>query len=358
MRKIKKPILNAEKLEKVVIKKLKSYGLNDKSVPDLVGMFLGKVQIIEFYLKKILIDEYYYDESIIDNFTFGKVLTELRKTDFRKDFLKKLDDLRKSRNYVAHSLLTDYVITQKLFGDQSYSDRKFSKYLVDSLFLAEEVTIIFDFLISEKILRTGLKQDVTKVEPDYWFIHGRQYLIAADTLLDRIIKNKNQTSYFGEPLKDKTLIKKLDSNDVYLFFPLMLLFYHGIELFLKAVFIVKNGEMYGNNHKITLIMGKVEGDERFKIMLDEIKRYTSQLKITFPEFAEWIRVNNFKSIDDFYLFLKYPADGLKGGKIEIYDIGVLGNNLKTLPNYRHMKKTINSIIKEGVKIFRTYKGIV
>lgn len=92
-------------------------------------------------------------------------------------------------------------------------------------------------------------------------------------------------------------------------------------------------------------------------MLDEIEKYTSQLNKTFPEFSNWIKLNSFKSIDDFYLFLKYPACDSESERVEIYDMGVLGNNEKTLPNYCRMKESVGIIIKEGVKIFRNYKGI-
>ena len=202
-----------------------------------------------------------------------------------------------------------------------------------------------------------IKINMSQVDPYYWFVQGRQYLIAAETLLDRIIKNGNQLSYVGKPLKDKAIEKRLDSNDAYLFFPLMLLFYHGIELFLKALYIIENGKRYKNDHEITSILNAVDKNTDFKVIVDEVKKYTYFLDKNFPEFHQWLTLNKF-TIDSFYLFLRYPSTTIgKRPGIEIFQIEVLGLETKTLPHYRKLRAAIRSIIKGGVIVRRKHKGV-
>jgi hypothetical protein len=114
------------------------------------AMFMGKAQVVELGLKKILVRKYGYKEEKIENWPLGAVIKELKKLGLRRDFIALVEHLKEHRNYIAHEMLADDAMVQKLAGAES---RRFAwKSLERGLFSVEEVIVVHDFLASNELL--------------------------------------------------------------------------------------------------------------------------------------------------------------------------------------------------------------
>ena len=114
------------------------------------AMFMGKAQVVELGLKKILVRKYGYKEEKIENWPLGAVIKELKKLGLRRDFIALVEHLKEHRNYIAHEMLADDAMMQKLAGAES---RRFAwKSLERGLFTVEEVIVVHDFLVSNELL--------------------------------------------------------------------------------------------------------------------------------------------------------------------------------------------------------------
>jgi hypothetical protein len=114
------------------------------------AMLMGKAQVVELGLKKILVRKYGYKEEKIENWPLGAVIKELKKLGLRRDFIALVEHLKEHRNYIAHEMLADDAMMQKLAGAES---RRFAwKSLERGLFSVEEVIVVHDFLASNELL--------------------------------------------------------------------------------------------------------------------------------------------------------------------------------------------------------------
>jgi hypothetical protein len=114
------------------------------------AMFMGKAQVVELGLKKILVRKYGYKEEKIENWPLGAVIKELKKLGLRRDFIALVEHLKEHRNYIAHEMLADDAMMQKLAGAES---RRFAwKSLERGLFSVEEGIVVHDFLASNELL--------------------------------------------------------------------------------------------------------------------------------------------------------------------------------------------------------------
>jgi hypothetical protein len=113
------------------------------------AMFMGKAQVVELGLKKLLVTKYGYKEEKIENWPLGAVIKELEKLGLRRDFIALVEDLKEHRNYIAHEMLADDAMMQKLAGAET---RRFAwKALERALFRVEEVIVVHDFLASNEL---------------------------------------------------------------------------------------------------------------------------------------------------------------------------------------------------------------
>src|SRR5262245_60414668 len=78
------------------------------------AMFMGKAQLVELGLKRILLSKYGYKDEKIENWPLGAVVKELKKLGLRGDFVALVEDLKDQRNYIAHEMLVDDAMMQKL----------------------------------------------------------------------------------------------------------------------------------------------------------------------------------------------------------------------------------------------------
>jgi hypothetical protein len=114
------------------------------------AMFMGKAQLVEFGLKKILLRKYGYKEEEIESWPLGRVVKELKKLGLRRDFIALVEELKEHRNYIAHEILADDAMMQKLAGAGT---RRFArKSLERGLYTVEEVIVVHDFLAGNKLL--------------------------------------------------------------------------------------------------------------------------------------------------------------------------------------------------------------
>src|SRR5262249_59306015 len=114
-------------------------------------MFMGKAQLLELGLKKIhLMGKYGLEEEKIKNWSLGHVIAELKKRECRGDFVGLLEELKERRNYIAHELLADDAIMQKMIGSRA---KRFAwKSLSHGLYQVEQAIVVHDFLVRNGFL--------------------------------------------------------------------------------------------------------------------------------------------------------------------------------------------------------------
>jgi hypothetical protein len=174
-----------------------------------------------------------------------------------------------------------------------------------------------------------------------WFKIAVQYLIASEFILKIICKNENSRSYFGDVIDDDLLMEKLESNDGEMFYPVMLNLYHALEITYKGLIQLHKKENPPGNHNLINLL--VEVKSIAEISYDDKKLlgcYVDDIEDKFQEFNKWLLLNNM-SIDNFYLFLKYPVSNInKGSETQVVDIfasdDLLGKERITLPFYENL----------------------
>jgi hypothetical protein len=124
--------------------------LDKLSFLEQYGMFMGKVQLVEFVLKKLLRNKYHYTEKKTEKFTLGASIVELKKLGLRKDFIFLLEQLNEYRIQIAHYLLADDAIGKSLIGEKF--EHLSMKTLNYGLIKVEEVIQVYDFLSANKYL--------------------------------------------------------------------------------------------------------------------------------------------------------------------------------------------------------------
>lgn len=111
-------------------------------------MFMGKAQIVELGMKGLLVRQYGYDIEQIEKWTLGQAIRELRKRGLRQDFIWLAEELNDHRNHIAHDLLADHALLQKLFG--SDADRFAWRDLERGLYAVEMAIVVHDFLFGDE----------------------------------------------------------------------------------------------------------------------------------------------------------------------------------------------------------------
>jgi len=113
-------------------------------------MFMGKAQLVEMGLKNLLMTKYDYSEQKIERWTLGRLVKELKTLGLRSDFIALLEELTHYRNHIAHDLLLDYALMQRLTGSKAH--RLSLKPLERGLYMVEQTIVVHDFLASNKFL--------------------------------------------------------------------------------------------------------------------------------------------------------------------------------------------------------------
>jgi hypothetical protein len=111
------------------------------------AMFMGKAQLVELGLKNILTSKYGYDDETIERWSLGRVVRELRKKGLRQDFVHLMEELQEYRDYIAHEMLANDALLQRLAG--SDARRIASKRLSRGLYLVEQAIVVHDFLFGQ-----------------------------------------------------------------------------------------------------------------------------------------------------------------------------------------------------------------
>ena len=135
--------ISGKKILKKVSKKLKQY---DKlSYGGQFAMFMGKVQLLEINLRRLLVELFDYKWERIEKWTLGQLTTELDNNKLRPDFIHLLKSLVERRNYVAHELLADELISQAILGSSKFKKHysKELRFLHKSIFELEQVMLIY-----------------------------------------------------------------------------------------------------------------------------------------------------------------------------------------------------------------------
>ena len=106
--------LTGGQVQSKVVRRLGSYKkLNHL---ECFAMFMGKAQLVEIALKNLLMTKCDYSEQKIERWTLGRLVKELKTLGLRSDFIALLEELTHYRNHIAHDLLLDYALMQRLTG--------------------------------------------------------------------------------------------------------------------------------------------------------------------------------------------------------------------------------------------------
>lgn len=176
---------------------------------------------------------------------------------------------------------------------------------------------------------------------------SEQYLISANTLIEKIIENNNSYTTISNK-KQKIQTKKY--NDSHILVPALWSSYHGIELLLKGLLLIKSNSLkFNHNSKKHIDDFKLLFPNRKKI----IELLDNFINNSFTILNQYIKDNNLNSceISKIYESLRYPYnhtnycynyDSLKYNSFSIID------KLQEIININ------NNLLKEGIKIYHYY----
>lgn len=139
-----KKILKKEEILSAIEKGIKKY-----ENLDLLGryaMYMGVAQILEFGLKKLYQEKYGSTLEEIQKWTLGKTKNELSNKGLRPSFIILLESVVESRNYIAHEMLTNYVLMRSVSENlktESYS--KDIRFLDRAIYELEQIIFLFDW---------------------------------------------------------------------------------------------------------------------------------------------------------------------------------------------------------------------
>lgn len=178
----------------------------------------------------------------------------------------------------------------------------------------------------------------------YDFAH--QYLNLASNSIDEMETRNNinfsMITSTGDDIKDEqTHDERRKWSDIKVALPIAFCFYHGVELFMKALLFDLNIK-HKKNHKLTGLLTKIKGAND-KSLKDVLKILNDILANTPFEnhFSE-----NKKSIDEYYHILKYAED-LDGNFVSIGTL--IGKEELGLDNFIIIRNQIFDLRKELIK---------
>jgi hypothetical protein len=135
--------LSQKEIVKQTTKRLKKY--KNLNYFEQYSMFMGVSQLLEIGLKNLIFNKYSYELDKIEKWTLGRITNELEKNKFRQDFIILLRSLVNYRNYIAHELLANellsHILYKKLKPKKHYS--KELRQLHKGIYELEQLMFLF-----------------------------------------------------------------------------------------------------------------------------------------------------------------------------------------------------------------------
>ena len=149
------PCLDPTELERRINENLRSY--EGRSAFECFALVMGKAQILEFGLKNLLSRECGAQPDEMERWTLGTVARELEKRGFRADYVERLREFVKHRNYMAHEMLANNAIFRVLAP--SMSERFEFKQLHGPAHELELLLIVHDWIEEHRAWRAAASAD-------------------------------------------------------------------------------------------------------------------------------------------------------------------------------------------------------
>jgi len=177
----------------------------------------------------------------------------------------------------------------------------------------------------------------------YHYDFAHQFLNIASSSIDEMEKRENRIFSIIPDTGDEQQNLKIHEermkwSDINISLPIIFSFYHGVELFMKALMFDLDNN-YQTNHKLTSLLKDIKTLNNRN--LNGIIICINDILDNSP-FKSHFRENE-KTIDEFYHILKYAED-LKGNYTSIGTL--VGKEEKGLKNFLILRKQINHLRTE------------
>lgn len=121
-----------EDITKLLKQRTEKY--KEKSFIEKYALYMGMVQILELQVKQILLSKFGFETEKqfekLEKMTFGQAVKCLKNNHVRPDIIHLLEHNRDNRNDMAHSFLSQTVISTSLgFSLESIEVRQLDKYI-------------------------------------------------------------------------------------------------------------------------------------------------------------------------------------------------------------------------------------
>lgn len=169
------------------------------------------------------------------------------------------------------------------------------------------------------------------------------YLKLVSNSIDEMEKQGNKAMIFTDNGSDwKSYERQTRWNDQSISIPLIFNFYHGVELLLKGILTVSEIE-YSKNHQLSKLFRKI-GEVRPKPsrLISVLEKHLSEQNSPFSSLFS----TNSKSIDNFYILLRYPIDK-PSGSVEFNFSSIKGQEEVGLEKFKIIREDIHEI-KESI----------
>ncbi len=175
-----------------------------------------------------------------------------------------------------------------------------------------------------------------------------QFLQLVESVLKETTKRNNSNWYFGTPLSDAKIEKRMQWSDFNLIRPVLFSYYHGLELLMKALLLTL-GKSVKADHKLNKLIEMINSSGSIP---KEIKKALSAYlddKVLIEPMKTFMKQNDI-DISELYSYLRYPVDRYMS-KFPNYDIFEYQGE-KLLPYLKSITRDSRFLRIKSLEFFR------
>lgn len=171
---------------------------------------------------------------------------------------------------------------------------------------------------------------------------AQAYFWLCSNICKKIIQHGNKATvacWEGEEAEAKEIIAWSDARVIV---PLLFNFYHGLELFMKAV-LLKADEKMDTNHDLGDLLAKLKNLKNGKKLPDDVMKILEKYLEPPSLVKGWMKKNGMEDLKQLLEFLRYPTDKNFSKNIKYLPLQYKGK--KEVPFYKEMEVDLQKLIQ-------------
>ncbi|WOB26947.1 MULTISPECIES: hypothetical protein [Xanthomonas] len=116
------------------------------------GVYMGTVQLLEIRLKAVLVSQFDQDSDSLERRTLGAARVLFEQKGVRPDFTLGLQAVVDDRNHVAHALLAEHELTERIGGFPDHILPWTERWLDKAIYQLEHFCCFCEFVLTNDLL--------------------------------------------------------------------------------------------------------------------------------------------------------------------------------------------------------------